>query len=227
MRQRIGRDMVELDDFLVDDFDIGSIDVDLSDCIEKEEVQPAMLKRKRKDMLRRAFSEKTLTELFADGIDTDYTYHVLTGGKIDALSFLGLMLKHQKLKYLMFSTWCMKMDDVLQVKEWLENGTIGRVDAYVGEIFPASYKKEWSALCDIVRKSNGRVCVFRNHAKIFAGTGELFDFGIASSANIDTNPRTENTVISFGSDIFNFYKGYFDGIISFNRSFDKWERWQN
>ena len=57
--------------------------------------------------------------------------------------------------------------------------------------------------------------MFRNHSKIFAGIGQKFAFGIQTSANINTNPRTENGCIQIGSDIYNFYKDYYDGIVSF------------
>ena len=35
----------------------------------------------------------------------------------------------------------MALDDVLQIREWVEKGKIIRLDAYCGEIFPGSYKK--------------------------------------------------------------------------------------
>lgn len=76
-----------------------------------------------------------------------------------------------------------------------------------------------------IRPHGGRVAIFRNHAKVYAGTGEAFDFAITSSANVNTNPRTENTVLTFGDDLFDFYKGFFDGINSFTRDFDDWTRW--
>jgi len=47
----------------------------------------------------------------------------------------------------------------------------------------------------------------------------LFSFGIETSANINTNPRTENGCITINKEIYNFYKEYFDGIISF----EKWD----
>jgi hypothetical protein len=116
----------------------------------------------------------------------------------------------------------MAEDDTAQLQNWLANGTIKRLDAYVGEIFPGSYASEHVALCKIVRPSGGRVCVFRNHAKVFAGWGPLYAFGIASSANVNTNPRNENTVVSPGWDTCLFYKTFFDGVRSYNRDFDEW-----
>ena len=64
--------------------------------------------------------------------------------------------------------------------------------------------------------------MFRNHAKVFCGFGERFDFTIESSANVNTNPRTENTVITLDTGLALFYKEFFDGIVSFERNFDGW-----
>ena len=61
----------------------------------------------------------------------------------------------------------------------------------------------------------GRFALFRNHSKVYAGTGPLFSFGIQSSANINTNPRTENTCVTIDRGLFEFYKAYYDGIKSF------------
>jgi hypothetical protein len=110
----------------------------------------------------------------------------------------------------------MAADDILQFDEWLQEGKIKRLDAYVGEIFPGSYRMEYQALKEVFERHHcGRVAVFRNHAKIYAGYGKMFAFGIESSANINTNPRTENGCITVGKDIYEFYKSYFDDIISF------------
>ena len=122
----------------------------------------------------------------------------------------------------LLSTWCMAMADVEQMAAWIKDGQIGRLDAYVGEIFPNQYVDEFVALCDAVRQTGGRVAVFRNHSKIFAGTGPDGAFAIESSANINTNPRAEQTAIHMSQDLFDHYKAFFDGITPFNKDFPDW-----
>lgn len=92
---------------------------------------------------------------------------------------------------------------------------------YVGEIFPGSYRVEW-AMVQRFYKDNptaGRVAVFKNHSKIYAGCNvdDGFYFGIQTSANINTNPRTEQGCITIDKGIYDFYKEYFDGINSFEK----------
>ena len=103
-----------------------------------------------------------------------------------------------------------------EILEKLESGKIKRLDAYLGEIFPGSYKMEWKKINQIFEKYKcGRIAVFKNHSKIYAGYGKDFYFGIQTSANINTNPRTENGCIAISKDLFEFYKNYFDNINSF------------
>lgn len=174
------------------------------------------LHRETKTIYRRAFSETQLLDVAPKEFKTGHSYHFITAGDVDALSYLKIVLRQQNLKYCLFSTWCMAADDIMQFDEWLNDGRIKNLDAYVGEIFPGSYKMEWKKLNEIFEKHKcGRIAVFKNHSKIFAGTGDKFCFGIETSANINTNPRTENACITIDKGIYEFYKQYFDDIISF------------
>jgi hypothetical protein len=170
-----------------------------------------------KHLYRRAFSELKLLDLMDEvQFNDNDSYHFITAGNIDSLSFLKVILRKQDLDYCLFSTWCMSPEDILEFDGWLTKGKIKKLDAYVGEIFPGSYKKEFEFLKDIFKKHDcGRVVVFKNHSKIYAGFGEKFHFGIQSSANINTNPRTENANITISKELFHFYKQYFDEIKSF------------
>ncbi|MDR1356216.1 MAG: hypothetical protein LBJ58_00945 [Tannerellaceae bacterium] len=69
----------------------------------------------------------------------------------------------------------MAAEGILQFDEWVENGRIKNLDAYVGEIFPNQYRVEYAMLKDIFKKRNcGRslvvdvviVFVFVNHAHV-------------------------------------------------------------
>ncbi len=191
-------------------------DEEISVADKPKQHRSTCLKRTDKATYRRAFSETQLLDLVGlDRMKEGESYHFLTGGDVDSLSFLKIILRQQPLDYCLFSTWCMASEDIYQMQDWLNAGTIKKIDAYVGEIFPGTYKLEYKLLRPIIEQYGGRVAVFRNHSKIYAGYGSKFYFGIETSANINTNPRTENACISIGRDIYDFYKAYFDGIISF------------
>ena len=169
-----------------------------------------------KHLYRRAFSETQLLDAVGMELKEGHSYHCLTGGDVDALSYLKVILRHQPLEYCLFSTWCMSAEDILMFESWLEKGLIKKLDAYVGEIFPNQYAIEHNMLKALFEKYKcGRIAVFKNHSKIFAGYGNKFHFGIETSANINTNPRTENGCITIDKGLYEFYRTFFDGIKSF------------
>jgi len=148
---------------------------------------------------RHAFSETQLLDVLGFDFKDGESYHCITAGDVDSLSYLKCVLRQQNLDYCLFSTWCMASDDILQFEEWLESGKIKKLDAYVGEIFPNSYTMEYRKLKQIFEKYQcGRIVVFKNHSKVYAGIGSKFAFGIETSANINTNPRTENGCLTIG-----------------------------
>lgn len=181
----------------------------------------ACLELSTRHLYRRAFSESTLLDLlgtfeFNDGV----SYHFITAGDVDSLSYLKAMLRAQSCDHVLLSTWCMAAEDIYQLQQWVSEGKIKKLDIYVGEIFPSSYKIEYQMLREMYaddgsKMGGGRLAVFRNHSKIFAGVGEKFAFGIETSANVNTNPRTENGCITISNEIYEFYKDYFDKIESF------------
>ena len=62
--------------------------------------------------------------------------------------------------------------------------------------------------------------VFRNHSKVMVIHGERFDCLIESSANINTNPRAENTVVTVDRELVRAYAQLFAEIKSFARDYD-------
>ena len=97
---------------------------------------------------------------------------------------------------------------------------LGRVDFYVGEIFTGSYPEVYAAVVDFVGECGGRLVVFRNHSKLMAIVGERFDCLIESSANVNTNPRSENTVLTVDRSLVRDYIELLNGIQSFDHTTD-------
>ena len=190
-------------------------DIPIPKEVDKSNPRGTSMKRKTAQVYRRAFSETQLLDITEPEFEEGYSYHFITGGDIDALSYLKIIIRQQDLEYAFLSTWCMASEDIHQLDDWLNDGKIKRLDCYVGEIFPTSYKQEYLLLKDVMERHNGKLVCFKNHSKIFAGYGDKYHFGIQTSANINTNPRTENGCITIGKEIYQFYYDYFSGIVSF------------
>lgn len=173
---------------------------------------------------RRIKSELALEDAMPWHFEQGAAYHCFSFGDVDALTYLRAIIKQQRVEYALLSTWCMAVTDVDEITKWIDHGDLGRIDFYVGEIFQASYAPVYLMLRDLVNRFGGRVAIFRNHSKVMAGFGERFDFAIESSANVNTNPRSEATVVTIDTDLARWYKGeIFDKIQSFNRDFDDWQ----
>jgi len=175
---------------------------------------------------KRYSSERQIEETLGFEIAPGETLHVISQGDIDSLTFLRWIIRQQKLDYCLISSWCIGADDCDEILGWIKSGRIGRCDIYVGEIFKGTYRLIWDRLCEEFHEMNcGRICLFRNHSKVMSGIGN-WPFTIESSANINTNPRAENTVITRDEGLYLFYKNYFDNINSFEKNFKDWKPWK-
>lgn len=192
----------------------------------QQQIAARAVKTKSRIQTRRATSEASLAEILPLDMAAGESWHVISGGNIDSMSYLQHMLKTQRMQYVLMSTWCMAAEDVAMIESWLDSGRIGRFDAYCGEIFPSQYAQVHADLCRVMRKHGGRVAILRNHSKIYAGIGEQTSWAIESSANVNTNPRIEQTAIHIDAGLANHYKDFFDGVKSFTRDFDDWTPWQ-
>lgn len=172
---------------------------------------------------RRAASEEKLREVLPQSFEENDHWHVLSAGDIDAMSFAAHLLATRTASYMLFSTWHLAKDDIEQLHAWLQSRKVEHADAYIGEIFRGSYPAEYGALCSTVRQHGGRVATFRNHSKVFCIACADERFVIESSANINTNPRCENTVLTKSADLYAHHKAYFDSVRGFNQSdFPTW-----
>ena len=115
------------------------------------------------------------------------------------------------------------MTDAEEINSWIDRGMIDKIDLYVGEIFTRSYSDVMEYMQQVVAICNGRVCVTRNHSKVMVGYGDDYTFAIASSANVNTNSRIENTTITVDKEVADFYKAFFDDLIPFNGNPKGWE----
>ena len=100
--------------------------------VEKPNIHNAGSARRKTEMLdipentryRRAYGEVKLLELAGlEELKENHSYHFITGGDVDSLSFLKFVMLHcPQLEYLLCSTWCMAAADILQFREWIEGG---------------------------------------------------------------------------------------------------------
>lgn len=175
---------------------------------------------------RRINSELALEKSLPWHFEPGAAYHCVSFGDVDSLTYLRVIVKQQRIRYVILSTWCMALTDIKEIESWIEKGYIQRVDFFCGEIFRGTYNAEYEAVKSLCRKHGCKLSIFRNHSKIMVVYGERFNAVIESSANVNTNPRTEQTCITLDDGLCDFYLDFFNGIISFEREFDNIPKWE-
>jgi len=102
-----------MNDFNFDmDFDLGmKINNKKKETVVNKDsfykINASCIKRLNKNIFRRAFSETQLLDAVGIDFKDGESYHCLTGGDVDGLSYLKVVLRQQNLDYCLFSTWCM------------------------------------------------------------------------------------------------------------------------
>lgn len=170
-----------------------------------------------RQLWRKAASEQALEQAMDWHWQEGDSYHCFSFGDVDSFSYFKMVLRQQPIRYAAISTWCMAGEDVNDLRKWHEKGLVGRVDFFVGEIFKGSYPDVYAAVKEFMEECGGRFVTFRNHSKVMAIEGERFDCLIESSANINTNPRSENTVVTVDRQLVADYIQLFAEIVPFNQ----------
>ena len=191
-------------------------------AIEKTETKAAAraTRTSQRHQVRRANAEAHLAEILPARIADGDSWHVISRGDIDSLSYLAHALTSvDHFDYVSISTWCMARADLTQLCDWLDAGKIDQLDFYVGEIFPNQYLDEFSQLLAMQRVYGCRVVVARNHSKVMcmANYDASYYLVAESSANVNTNPRIEQTALHANRDLYEFYREFFGELKTIHR----------
>lgn len=171
--------------------------------------------------MRRANAEATLAEILPARFTDGESWHVASRGDIDSLSYLRHVLAGVPyVDHVLMSTWCIAKNDLTEIGNWLDAGRIEQFDLYAGEIFPGSYGDEYEQMLNLCDAYGARMIVAKNHSKVTlaCNTKESYYITIESSANVNTNPRIEQSAIHCGKDLHAFYLEFFGGIKSIDKA---------
>jgi hypothetical protein len=207
---------------LFDDFDAGEIAA-ITRAREAElhcEGEARATKVAHRMQLRRAKGEAALATLLPERLADGDSYHVISSGDVDALSYLAHLLKATHFDYVALSTWCIARPDLDQIAGWLDTGRIDRFELYAGEIFPSQYGDEYEQMLKLAIMYDCRLVVAKNHSKVTLASNEADAYYLVmeSSANVNTNPRIEQTAVHASRPLFEFYRDFFHGLKSIDRA---------
>ena len=176
----------------------------------------------------RLLSEKALADALDWHLQEGVAYHCVSYGDVDSLTYLRRVAQDQQLDYVILATWCMAQVDADEVDGWVDRGIIKRIDYVVGEVFQSHsrYREIRKTLAKTAARCGGRVLRCRTHSKVMVCYGSEYDCVIESSANVDTNPRAEQTCITVDSGLADFYKEWFDQLPNFDETPKGWKPWE-
>ncbi len=206
---------------LFDGFDSDEIDfVTRQIASAREETRRAVAqKTANRHHMRRAKAEATLATILPAQIEPGDTWHVISHGDIDSLSYVRHILAGvSHLDYLLMSTWCIAKNDLTEISDWLNAGRIEQFDLYAGEIFPGSYGDEYEQVLKMCENYGCRLVVAKNHSKITLCSVGDYKIVIESSANVNTNPRIEQSALHHNTELYAFYLDFFNGVKSIDKS---------
>lgn len=172
----------------------------------------------RRSTERKCLSDKALEDAinrwaFREGD----CYHCFSYGDVDFISFVKFIIRQQYCPYIAINTWVISGEDILDLTDWARRGLIGRVDLFLGEAFQWSRPDAYQAAIDMTKEIGSRLVIFRNHAKLVTIQGERFNALVESSANMNTNPRSENTVVTIDRNLVRECITFLSHINPFNR----------
>jgi len=179
------------------------------------------IKTTNRTKLRRANSEATLAELLPVRFQPGESYHVISRGDVDALSYLSHAINGvSHFDFVGISTWCIARPDLEQIAAWLDAGRIEHFELYAGEIFPSQYGDEHEQMLKMVADYDCKLVIAKNHSKVTLASNYADDYHLVveGSANVNTNPRIEQAAIHCGRELFDFYREFFNGLRSIDRS---------
>ncbi len=169
--------------------------------------------------VRRARAEAELATLLPPRIADGDSWHVASHGNIDALSYLRHLIAPTYFDYVAISTWCIARQDLQEITGWLDAGRIDHLSLFAGEIFRNQYGDEYEMVLRMCEDYDVRFVMAKNHSKVTLACNEAegYYLVVESSANVNTNPRIEQTCVTASRELFEFYRDFFEGLKSIGR----------
>lgn len=185
--------------------------------LERSSLGPAQahLRRAQRVQTRRIKNDAELARLLPTTIGTGDSWHVLSTGDIDVLSFMRHLLAGVDFfSSVLVTTWRINRDDLEQIAAWLDAGRIETFDLIIDQRFGRLAPDEYQLAQTMAADYGGSVTCCLNHSKVTLCAAPQAEqwLVIESSANVNTNHRLEQTAVHNSRPLFDFYLRAFDRV---------------
>ncbi len=144
---------------------------------------------------------------------TGESVHVVSGAKFDFWTWVPVMLQWiGRSESLYCSTWTLSRANAVELFEVWDAGKIGLAHFLTGTYFKRRETAVYSLLLNGIRQRGGRYRAFQNHAKVLlldAPAGGQW-IVVEGSANLTSNPRTEQYVITSDRALWEFHRDWME-----------------
>jgi hypothetical protein len=173
------------------------------------------LRRAHRVKTRRVNNDAEMARLMPNTVDVGDSWHVLSTGDIDVLSFMRHLLAGAgHFERALITTWRINRDDLEQIQAWLDDGKIEAFDLIIDQRFGRLAPDEYALAQQLAADYGGSVHCCLNHSKVTLCSAPHLDqwLVIESSANVNTNHRLEQTAVHNCRELFDFYLQAFDRV---------------
>lgn len=145
------------------------------------------------------------------------SYHLLTSGDLDAGDVLDYLINtHGPFSSMWLTTWSLERQHLNTLEEHLEQRRLrDGFTALTGDFFASRMPANYTRLCQIAERFQGRVYRLNNHAKIMLlrnlQTG--LALYVEGSANYTKNPRVENCCITADANLYTAMEQHLQQLI--------------
>lgn len=174
-------------------------------------------RRKHKAITRRVKNDEMLAKLMPARVEPGESWHILSTGDVDVLSFTRYLLKgYGHFDSCVMSTWRINTADIEEIARWIDAGLIGEWHLIIDRRFERLAPDSYAAVMELNKAYDGAVTVSMalNHSKLtlLSNAEQDVRLVIESSANVNTNHRLENTAIHADHGLHDFYAKALNGI---------------
>ena len=179
---------------------------------------PRAMRMEAKRAMLRVEREARLADLMPGPPKAGHQVHIVSGAKFDFWTWVPVMIDWLAgVEHLYCSTWTLSRGNAKELFALWDAGKIPKaaVRILTGTYFKRRESAVYAYLVEGLRARGGRYRAFQNHAKVLllANAKRKTWLTVESSANLTSNPRLEQYVITNDRGLHDFHRGWMDEIL--------------
>jgi len=200
------------DDFLIADL-LGDVDTLETDDMPAQRATTISPRRR----YERVLQQQALAEVMPTPPAPGESVHVLSAAKFDFWTWVPAMIEWiDHTADLYCSTWTLNRPNAVEFFEIWDAGQIGTAHFLTGLYFKRRESAVYAYLLEGIRQRGGRYRALRNPAKVLLLNNPDRNawLTVEGSANLTSNPRLEQYIITNDRGLYEFHRGWMDEVFT-------------